>query len=170
MIVRSFVLTLAVVTGCDGIRSDPGQMVDGAVDSAPADHAADSTAAREVVEVEPNDERAGATQLPAGGGEFVIRGTCGDSADNDYYDANSGTGPYSVRLEWQAGSYQMMFDPEDGFTGGQTESTTPPIIASGQVIVPSELPRPQFNIDCYNAGNPSGLTGLAYTAYLTLPQ
>ena len=167
MIVRSFVLTLALATGCDGISSDPGRVPDAATDSASAQ---DASSAREVTEVEPNDERVEATQLPNGGGQFVIRGTCGDSADNDYYDANTSVqGAYSVRLEWQAGSYDMMFDPEDGFSGGQTQSTTPPIIASGQITAPSELVKPQFNVDCYNANNPSGLTGLAYTLYLTLP-
>lgn len=152
-------LVALVITACgdDG----GGNAVDAA--STPIDS---SGGGNVVNEVEPNDERLEATQLPAGGGTFTIHGTCADSSDNDYYDAHpSTTGAYTVKLTWQAGAFAMMWDPEDGFSGSQIESMTPPIMTAGQLT----LTTAQFNIDCYNDGDPAGLAGLAYTVELTLP-
>jgi hypothetical protein len=121
---------------------------------------------RVVNEVEPNNERDEATQFPAGGGTFTVHGTCADSSDGDYYDVHpETTGAYTATLTWQAGAFELSWDPEDGMTGSKTDSMTSPIMAAGQLTATTA----QFNIDCYNANNPAGLAGLAYTVELTLP-
>lgn len=121
----------------------------------------------QVDEQEPNDERAQATQLPAGGGTFVIHGHCFDATDLDYYEANpSATGPYTATLTWTAGAFELAFDPEDGFSGDLTSSMTSPITVTGSITATS--PAPQFAVDCYNDPDPGGVFGLAYTLELTL--
>ena len=155
--------------GGSGSDSDPAAVdaAVGQVDSAPD---AFVQTGNMVTDTEPNNERDEATQFPAGSGSFVVHGTCLDDIDLDYYDIHpTKLGSYQARLEWQTGSYQMMFDPEDGMTGGQVTSATSPLMANGQVIAPDEQSTQQFGVDCGVTGNTSAIAGVVYTLYITLP-
>jgi hypothetical protein len=165
---RLLVLFIAACGGSGG-GSDPAA-VDAAVGQSDAAPDVMVPSGNMVTDQEPNDERDEATQFPAGSGSFVVHGTCLDQSDLDYYDIHpTMLGSYHARLEWQVGSYQLMFDPEDGMTGGQVKSATSPLMANGEVIPPDELSAPEFGIDCGVTGNTSAIIGLAYTLYITLP-
>jgi hypothetical protein len=168
---RLYVVLVLAVTACGGggDGSDPAA-VDAAAGQSDAPRDAFVPTGNMVTDAEPNNERDEATQFPPGSGSFVVHGTCLDPSDMDYYDVHTTMlGSYQARLEWQVGSYQMMFDPEDGMTGGQVKSATSPLMANGEIIAPDETSAPQFGVDCGVTGNTSAITGLPYTLYITLP-